>query len=98
MEDRQGDPANVDQQQPEQQVVDQAEKVPAQGEQGVQRIIQKICYLCPGGNKMWSLNWARHMKNIHPGKRGIRNVDWCYVGEEMMMDRLKVGKDAIQQR
>jgi len=45
---------------------------------------------------MWSLNWAKHMKNIHPGKRGIRYVDWCYEGEEMMMVHLKVGNDVIQ--
>ena len=45
---------------------------------------------------MWSLNWAKHMKNIHPGKIGIRNVDWCYEGEEIMKVHLKVGDDVIQ--
>ena len=89
-------PGNDGHAHPGDQVAAEVEKIAAQGEQGLQRI-QKICYLCHGGNKMWSLNWARHMKNIHPGKQGIHYVDWCYEGEEMMMNHLKVGNDGIPQ-
>ena len=97
MENNGAGPVNDNLEDPGDQVAAQQEKVIAQGQQGMQRI-QKICYLCHGPNTMWSLNWARHMKNVHPGKKGIHYVDWCYKGEEAMMEHLKVMNNANQER
>jgi hypothetical protein len=46
---------------------------------------------------MLSLNWARHMKKFHADKKGIRFVDWCYDGEEPMMEHLKMRNDDNQE-
>ena len=88
MKSKRAHPANDGPEQPGENIVVQEQKGAVQGEQGGQRIY-KICLLCNGGNKMWSLNWARHMKNIHPGKQGIQNVDWCYEGEMEMKPKRK---------
>jgi hypothetical protein len=37
------------------------------------------------------------MKKFHADKKGIRFVDWCYDGEEPMMEHLKMRNDDNQE-
>ena len=38
------------------------------------------------------------MRDFHDDQQGIRYVDWCYQGEEMLMQHLQIDNDPNKQR
>ena len=78
---------------PHQGALSQMQGAVGQGGQGQSQVDKSMvqCVRCKNAGRaqrpyISATNWSKHVANIHHGVKGSRLKDWCYKGEEPLVN------------